>query len=167
MAVGEAGITMDDAASHRTSQVTDTGGTTGRHSIEVTMGHRAIADRDCGLTSAAAETRRGTPRRIRPLKHGTTARRTSPFRMGCASRTGDVRSIPAFWGGRLRWRPRDAASSRAFSVSVASSGCGSVRRKLEISDGQTSAAARLGSPVWKSFSELMDDHTRPVSAHWN
>jgi hypothetical protein len=104
MAVGEAGITMGDVASHRTSPVTDTGGTTGRHSIEVTMGHPSIADRDCGLTSAATETRRGTPRRIRPLKHGTTARRTSPFRMGCASRTEDVRSNPAFWGGRLRWR---------------------------------------------------------------
>jgi hypothetical protein len=164
MAVGEAGITMDDAASPRTSPVTDTGGTTGRHSIEVTMGHRAIADRDCGLTSAAAETRRGTPRRIRPLKHGTTARRTSPFRMGCASRTGDVRSIPAFWGGRLRWRPRDAASS---PLSACLSPRAAVRRKLEISDGQTPAAARLGSPVWKSFSELMDDHTHPVSAHWN
>jgi hypothetical protein len=104
MAAGAAGITMGDAASHRTSPATDTGATTGRHSIEVTMG-RSIADRDCGLTSAAAETRRGTPHRIRPLKHGTTARRTSRFRMGCASRIGDVRRFPGL-GGRLGWRPK-------------------------------------------------------------
>src|SRR6266516_1088973 len=95
MAAGAAGITMGDAASHRTSPATDTSATTGRHSIEVTMG-RSIADRDCGLTSAAAETRRGT------------ARRTSLFRMGFASRTGDVRSIRAS-RGRLSWRPLPVA----------------------------------------------------------
>src|SRR6266576_2551614 len=110
MAAGADGITMGEAASHRTSPATYTRATTGRHSIEVTMG-RSIADRDCGLTSAAAETRRGTPHRIRPLKHGTTARRTSLFRMGFASRTGDVRSIRAS-RGHLSWRPLPVALAR-------------------------------------------------------
>jgi hypothetical protein len=74
------------------------------------MGRRSIADRDCGLISAAAETRRGTPRRIPPLEHGTTARRTSRFRMGCASRIGDVRRFPGL-GGRLGWRPPGKTSA--------------------------------------------------------
>jgi hypothetical protein len=41
----------------------------------------------------------------RSLKHGSTARRTSRFRMGCASRIGDVRRFPGL-GGRLGWRPK-------------------------------------------------------------
>src|SRR6266511_3343035 len=107
MAAGAAGITMGDAASHRTSPATDPGATTGGHWIDVFI-CRTSADRDCGLTSAAAETRRGTPHRIRPLKHGTTARRTSLFRMGFASRTGDVRSIRSS-RGRLSCRPLPVA----------------------------------------------------------
>jgi hypothetical protein len=79
---GRAGITMGDGACRRTNPATDTGVITAR---------LWIADRSCGLISAAAETRRDTPRRIRALKRGTTARRTSRFRMGCASRTGGVR----------------------------------------------------------------------------
>jgi hypothetical protein len=105
MAADAAGITTGDGACRRTSPAMDTGATTDRHSIEVTMGRRSIADRGCGLISAAAGTRRGTPRRIPPLKHGTTARRTSRFRMGCASRIGDVRRFPGL-GGRLGWRPK-------------------------------------------------------------
>jgi hypothetical protein len=45
----------------------------------------------CSLVSAT-EMRRGTPRRILPLRHGTTARRISQFRMGCVSRTEGAKS---------------------------------------------------------------------------
>ena len=92
MAADAAGITMGDGACRWTRPCT--GATTGRHSIGVTMGRPWIADRDCDLISAAGETRRDTPRLIQPLKRGTTARRTSRFRMGCASRTRDARRQP-------------------------------------------------------------------------
>jgi hypothetical protein len=61
MAADAAGITTGDGACRRTSPATDTGATTDRHSIEATMGRESIAERDCGLISAAAGTRRGTP----------------------------------------------------------------------------------------------------------
>jgi hypothetical protein len=54
------------------------------------MDHRSIADRNCGL-APAAESARDTLARIQPLRRGTTARRTSRFRMGCVSHTEGVR----------------------------------------------------------------------------
>src|SRR6476646_2379082 len=82
MAVGEAGITMDDAACRKTNRATtgeSTAGTTTR-----------IADRGFGLISAAEGTSRDTLRQIRLLRPSTTARRLTQFRMGCVSRTPDL-----------------------------------------------------------------------------
>jgi hypothetical protein len=56
------------------------------------------------------------------------------------------------------YRPVAHALSVLSRLSVAASDCGPARRKLELTDGQTSPAARLGSPGGKSFSEWMDDH---------
>src|SRR5438876_8024981 len=94
MAAGAAGITTGDGAYRRTNPAT-------RHSIEghstsPATGHEATtdrpwnADRSCGLVPAAKRGR-DTPHRIRALRHGTTARPTSRFRMGCVSRTEGVR----------------------------------------------------------------------------
>src|SRR5262245_56133120 len=91
MAADAAGITMDDGACRWTSPAMDTVATMDRHDIEVTMGHRS--DRDCGLTSAVAGTRRDIPRQIRPLKRGITARRISRFRTACVSRTGGAKPV--------------------------------------------------------------------------
>jgi hypothetical protein len=79
MAADAGGITTGDGACRRTSPPTDTGVITGR---------LQSADQCCGLISVAAvETKRDTPHQIQPLRRGTTVRRISRFRMGCASRT--------------------------------------------------------------------------------
>src|SRR5262245_25258985 len=91
MAADAAGITMDDGACRWTSPATDTGATMDRRGIEVTMGRRS--DRDCGLTSTVAGTRRDTHRQIPRLKHGTTARRISQFRTAYVSRTGGAKPV--------------------------------------------------------------------------
>jgi hypothetical protein len=48
--------------------------------------------RNCDWISTA-EMRRDTPRRIRPLRHGTIARRITRFRTDCVSHIQDVRPI--------------------------------------------------------------------------
>src|SRR5690242_17975898 len=82
MAVGEAGITMDDAASRKTNRAT-----TGESTAVTTT---RIADRGFGLISAGAGTSRDTLRRIRLLRPSTTARRLTQFRTGYVSRTQDL-----------------------------------------------------------------------------
>src|SRR5216684_2100526 len=58
------------------------------------MRHPWNADRSCGLIPASkTTTKRDTSRRIRTLKRGTTARRTSRFRMGCVSHTEEARTF--------------------------------------------------------------------------
>jgi hypothetical protein len=91
MAAVAVGITTGDGAFRWRSPATDTGATMDRHGIEVTMGRRS--DRDCGLTSMVAGTRRGTPRQIRPSERGTTARRISQFRTAYVSRTEGAKPV--------------------------------------------------------------------------
>jgi hypothetical protein len=85
MAADAAGITTDDAACRRTNRGTGRDAT-GR--LHVTTSRPG---RSCGLISAAGETRRNTPRQIRPIRPGTTARRISRFRTAYVSRTEGAR----------------------------------------------------------------------------
>ena len=84
MAADAAGITMGDAVCPRTSP-----GTTGQGTGVTTR----IAAHSCGLISGAAATRGDTPHLIRATRHGTAARRTTRFRMGCVSLTRDVKPL--------------------------------------------------------------------------
>src|SRR5690349_316425 len=81
MAVGEAGITMDDAAYRKTNRATG-------ESTAVTT--TRIADRGFGLILAAAGMSRDTLRPIRLLRPSTTARRLTQFRTDYVSRTQDL-----------------------------------------------------------------------------
>jgi hypothetical protein len=105
MAADAAGFTMDEGACRCRHSPTTTSrhlqpttnrrhrpqpATSNRHHINAsTTSHQWNAGRSSGLIKT---TTADIPRRIRPLKRGTTAHRTSRFRMGCASRTRDVRS---------------------------------------------------------------------------
>jgi hypothetical protein len=77
--------------------------TTNRHQQGITNRHQQGTTSDpwnAGRSSGSIWTMtRDIPRRIRLLKRGTSARRISRSRMGCASRTRDVSPVPV--GGRL------------------------------------------------------------------
>jgi hypothetical protein len=109
MAVGEAGITMDDAACRKTNRAT-----TGESTAVTTT---RIADRGFGLILAAG-TSRDTLRRIRLLRPSTTARRLTQFRTAYVSRTQDLvrpdcwRTANSF-GGSLVPRPTKTKDSVA------------------------------------------------------